>query len=91
MTTVLHGLLGLVDAVLWLNAWSEWRERSTGTRSRWPRERRQPSDADAGTLRAAVDLHAIHNRFEVASLRNEIQRESTRVRRLMAMELDDRQ
>jgi hypothetical protein len=39
--------------------------------------------------RAAVDLYAIRSRLDVAWMRTELRREGTRLRRMMAEELDE--
>ena len=94
MMTVLHGLLGLAVAGLWLNEWCKWREWHPRSLPRHRRRRtlkwRQSQRIDSEAItRAAVDLYAIRSRLDVAWMRAELRRESTRVRRLMAEELED--
>lgn len=54
---------------------------------RW-RQSRSPHDPQAA-MQAAVDLHRIRRSMDVAWAKTELRRESSRLRRLMAEELDD--
>jgi hypothetical protein len=80
VATLWGGLAGL--AGFFLNEWLDRRKEAS---------HRLPSpEIDSETTRAAVDLYAIRRRLDVAWLHSELRRESTRIRRLMVEELNDR-